>query len=281
MSNTENCLLEIPVEYLPKLRHAYKINWPEHILAFSFLDKMIKRFKERPEQRKIVKMYSVDGKLEEDATFIAVVQDYTVVVATLDLSFNRLSRGLKGLNFNTVKKFSGLREIYKSSLLEFIKNEGLITLVDKDMIMVHMSCEDAKNLNYEVPKGLVIRELNISDIDKVNSAWPNRYNGSDKLLSYCIDTNFSLGLIDEKSGELLAWCLENDVNSLFVLQVDENHLRKGYATIITKALSKLIADERGLDINANIICSNVKSMGLFEKLSFKVIDNNSFVIVRN
>ena len=202
------------------------------------------------------------------------------MVATLDLTFSRLSSGLKGLNFNTVKKFSGLREIYKNSVLEFIKKEGLITLNDKDLIMVHMSCENAKNLQYEVPQGLVIRRLSNSDIEKVNSAWPNRYKGSEKLLLYCIDTNFSLGLFDEKSGELLAWCLENDVNSLFVLQVDENHLRKGYATIITKALSKLIADERGIDINTTIICSNVKSRGLFEKLSFEVIDKNSFIIVR-
>ena len=73
MSNTENCLVEIPDEYLPQLRDAYKINWPDHVLAFSFLDKMIKRFKERPEQREIAKIYSVDGKLEEDATFFAVV----------------------------------------------------------------------------------------------------------------------------------------------------------------------------------------------------------------
>lgn len=202
------------------------------------------------------------------------------MVGTLDLTFQRLSKGLKGLNYNTVKKFSGLREIYKTSVLKFIGNEGLKTLVDKNMIMVHMKCEDAKKFQYEVPKGLDIRRLTNHDIEKVNSAWPNRYNGSENLLKYCIDTNFSLGLYDKQSGELLAWCLENDVNSLFVLQVDDNHLRKGYATIITKALSKEIADERELDINANIIYSNVKSMELFKKLGFKVIDNNSFIVVR-
>lgn len=68
-----NLLVEVPIESLPKLRDAYQINWPEHIVAFSFLDKMIKRFRERPEQRENVKIYSVDGMIEEDATFIAVV----------------------------------------------------------------------------------------------------------------------------------------------------------------------------------------------------------------
>jgi len=67
-----NSLVEVPVESLPILRDAYKVNWPEHIVAFSFLDKMIKRFKECPEQREIVKIYSIDGKLDQDATFIGV-----------------------------------------------------------------------------------------------------------------------------------------------------------------------------------------------------------------
>jgi hypothetical protein len=72
-------LVEVPTEYLPVLRHAYKVNWPEHILAFCFLEKMIKRFKERPEQREIIKIYSVDGKVEEDATFIAVIVSHNLL----------------------------------------------------------------------------------------------------------------------------------------------------------------------------------------------------------
>ncbi|XP_070505358.1 uncharacterized protein [Chironomus tepperi] len=276
-----NLLVEVPIESLPKLRDAYKINWPEHILAFNFLAKMIKRFEKDPKQREIVRIYCVDGKLEKDATFIGVVDDYNVLVGTLDMTFKQLSKGFKGLNYNTVKKLSSLKEIYRETALEFIKAEGLKTMVDKEMIMAYMSCEDAKNLEFEVPVGLELRGLTDSDIEKINSVWPNRYTGSEDFLSYCISQNFSIGLYDQSSGELVAWCLENDVNSLFVLQVDDNHLRKGYASIVVKALSKLIAEERGLDINANIMCSNVKSTELFKKLSFKVIDKNSIFIVRN
>lgn len=68
-----NSLKEVSTEYLLRLRDAYKINWPDNIIAFSFLDKMVKRFKDRPEERENVKIYSIDGKVEEDATFIAVM----------------------------------------------------------------------------------------------------------------------------------------------------------------------------------------------------------------
>lgn len=66
-----SALVEVPLESLPILRDAYKINWPEHILAYNFLDKMIDRFQKEPEQKDI-KIFSVDGKIEEDATFIAL-----------------------------------------------------------------------------------------------------------------------------------------------------------------------------------------------------------------
>jgi hypothetical protein len=68
-----NSLVEVPIEFLPKLRDAYRVNWPEHVLPFNFLDKMSKRFAKHPEQRQNVKIYCVDGKIEEDATFIAIM----------------------------------------------------------------------------------------------------------------------------------------------------------------------------------------------------------------
>ncbi|XP_070489955.1 uncharacterized protein [Chironomus tepperi] len=272
-----NSLVEVPTESLPILRDAYKINWPEHIVAFSFLDKMIKRFKERPEQREIVKIYSVDGKLEQDATFIAVTSNDGILFATLDLTFERLNIGLRGLNFEEKKIFLCVREIYRDTLIEFIKSQDLKLLFNDSTVMVHKKHEDAINLQYEVPEGLVIRRLSTSNADQINSIWPHRSPGSEKFIEYCIEMNLSVGLYDEATGELLAWCLEHDNANLLALQVDPNHLRKGYATIVTKAITKLIAQERGFDVHTNIIVTNFKSLGLFEKLSFNKIDKNFWI----
>ena len=85
-----NLFVEVPVDFLPYLRDAYKIDWPEHIIAFCFLDKMIRRFKECPEQREFMKIYCIDGKIEEDATFIAVMVGKAIAIYLLiseDLTF--------------------------------------------------------------------------------------------------------------------------------------------------------------------------------------------------
>jgi len=198
----------------------------------------------------------------------------SIVLATLDLTFERLNIGLKCLNFDVRKIFLCVREIYRDTIMEFIKSQDLKVLFDDGTTMVHLSHENAVNLQYEVPEGLIIKKLSTSNVDQINSIWPHRLPGSEKFIEYCIEMNLSVGLHDEQTGELLAWCLEHDNANLLALQVDPNHLRKGYATIVTKAITKSIAHERGFDVHTNIVNANFKSLGLFENLSFNKIDKN-------
>ena len=97
-----------------------------------------------------------------------------------------------------------------------------------------------------------------------------------KFVEYMIENNTNVGLFDD-SNELVAWCLRLDFGSLTVLQVDENHLRKGYGEIVTKANSKKIASDYDVDISTNIVHGNEKSTNLFKKLGFKHIDNNYWI----
>lgn len=39
---SENLLALVPNESLPSLRDKFKVNWPEHILAFTFVENIIK-----------------------------------------------------------------------------------------------------------------------------------------------------------------------------------------------------------------------------------------------
>jgi L-amino acid N-acyltransferase YncA len=59
-----------------------------------------------------------------------------------------------------------------------------------------------------------------------------------------------------------------DIGTLALLQVEENHKRKGYGSLITAALSKEFA-QLGYDVIATVINKNAKSISLFEKLKFK------------
>lgn len=55
---------------------------------------------------------------------------------------------------------------------------------------------------------------------------------------------------------------------LATLQTDEKHYGKGYGTLVTKVISKQIA-QSGYDLYAGIAESNTASRRLFEKLGYQ------------
>lgn len=57
---------------------------------------------------------------------------------------------------------------------------------------------------------------------------------------------------------------------LLALQTDENYFGRGYAALVTKYLSRKIA-ERGFDIYAGVFEENYPSRNLFEKLGFRSV----------
>lgn len=71
--SSEGELVNISIESLEKLRDLYEYNWPQHINAFCYIDSMITRFKNFPETREINKIYTINGKVEGDATFVSIM----------------------------------------------------------------------------------------------------------------------------------------------------------------------------------------------------------------
>lgn len=117
------------------------------------------------------------------------------------------------------------------------------------------------------------------DAVKMNSVWPRAHEGSQQLLELLIEVNPSVGLYTDK-GELVAWSVGLEVAALGALQVDANYLRRGFGSLITKALSKKIAIERDYDITAHIVFNNTNSLNMFQKLGFKEIDSNFWIGVK-
>lgn len=129
---------------------------------------------------------------------------------------------------------------------------------------------------FRIPKGFRLGSLTKANATAINSVWPHRSEGSVSYVEYLIDHNESIGLFT-KDGKLVAWCLSMTTGSLALLQVDENHLRKGYGEIVAKAITKKVALESGIDVTANIVFANYKSANLFTKLGFKDIDKNYWI----
>lgn len=115
-------------------------------------------------------------------------------------------------------------------------------------------------------------------VDKVNSAWPHRFEGSEKFMLYSIQNHLNLGLFNE-NDELIAWSLMYDNGALGAVQVDENHLRKGYGSLVTKAMSKKIAGEYDLDVIGFIVATNENSLKMFAKLGFKSTTRHKWFVM--
>lgn len=89
--------------------------------------------------------------------------------------------------------------------------------------------------------------------------------------------NKSLGLFLKSDDSLVCWVLGSPMGQMSTLQTDVNHKRKGYATLITKAKSKELAQD-GFNPLGTIVQGNVASETMFSKLGFRSIDTCTFVM---
>ena len=79
-----------------------------------------------------------------------------------------------------------------------------------------------------------------------------------KILNFEFDFSYSTGLVG-------------------ILQTDERFFGKGYASLVTRALLKNIA-ETGDDVYVGIFEHNTASRTLFEKLGFKPIGEIHYIL---
>ena len=113
------------------------------------------------------------------------------------------------------------------------------------------------------------------NVEKINSIWPHRSEGSEIFVSYSIKYHLNIGLYDDDNN-LVAWCLRYDNGALAILQTDAEHLRKGLGSVVVKILSKKIAEECQCDNIALVLHENVKSVSLFNKLGFKKLGSHTW-----
>lgn len=114
-------------------------------------------------------------------------------------------------------------------------------------------------------------------MEKINSLWHHRYEGSDKFISYSIKYHLNVGIFNE-DNELVAWCLRYDSGSLGMLQVAEKERRKGYGSLVSKIMCKKIAKEFNSDVISSIVPGNVQSEKMFSKIGFKNVGPHCWIV---
>lgn len=118
-----------------------------------------------------------------------------------------LVRALGLLDWSRGFKVSAIHEthhgIYKSLLAERQLR------MDREMktIMYHMPFSKAQMLQITCPTGYYLDSVRVEHAELINDLWSARHVGSLKLIQLLIEHNTSVGLYDQETGELCAWCL--------------------------------------------------------------------------
>ncbi|KAF2878768.1 hypothetical protein ILUMI_27395, partial [Ignelater luminosus] len=130
-----------------------------------------------------------------------------------------------------------------------------------------MPIEDALHLEFQIPSNMYVARLTEQDVSVINSHWPHSYPGSDKYLKFIIGMNGGYGLYLKSTNALIAWIMRIQIG-MGTLHVMDEYKRKGYGSLITKVLTKQLAQEGVYPIASTLNNNNI-SQAMFTKLGFK------------
>lgn len=130
------------------------------------------------------------------------------------------------------------------------------------------------------PPEAYIKQLSPEDAAVINDLWPHKYDDSEQYIRTFIQMNGGYGLYIKSSNMLAAWVLKNQMGTLGVLQTRNGYKRRGYGTLVTKALALEIAREGHVPLGT-ILLQNKPSQTMFRKLGYSPIGGVTFVSRNN
>jgi hypothetical protein len=113
-------------------------------------------------------------------------------------------------------------------------------------------------------------ELKKEDIPTVVAEWPHQYPGGEALISSLIHLNCGLGIFDKQTNSLLSMVLHNEQGALGFMQTVNSAKRKGYGSILAKAMSQRLAGDDN-DVLTYIGIGNSASNHLFQKIGYEIV----------
>ncbi|XP_037923085.1 uncharacterized protein LOC119659195 isoform X2 [Hermetia illucens] len=207
---------------------------------------------------------------------LAPVQDWISLYAnTRSTDFTRLVKALSLVDWSKGYTIASIGSRLLDLIYKFVKENNVDVNYIKGTKWFRMPQDEAAKLIVNPPDGITLRPLTAEDVVTANALWPFRRPGSLIYLQRLAKYNVSVGAFTS-DGELVAWCFRIPVGSLGTLQVAESHKRKGFGSLIVRAMAKAIG-ETGYDVFAPVVFDNYPSLNMFEKLGFKVVDTMNWL----
>ncbi|XP_023172469.2 uncharacterized protein LOC111600553 [Drosophila hydei] len=263
-------LQTIEVQGLRQLQALYSREWPKYIQEFYSLKNMISFLKRDPEMKHL-KAYTLQDKQAQELGLYLIVDRYQLLLGCLGESFALLKQALHLLDWSKGFLCTTMPNRYIETVLQVVKEQQLPIEFQLDDFMLHMPAKQALQFHIDCPKGFYLKSLAEQDAHLIDREWTYSQEGSLYFMQRQIRMCHSMGLYDEETHELVAWCIRTQDGLLGALQVRQTHKRRGFGNLIVRALARRIA-ESGDDVTAEVTVTNTASLDLFNKLGFQRID---------
>ncbi|KAL9707060.1 hypothetical protein quinque_010578 [Culex quinquefasciatus] len=265
-------LEQIPCENWPELRDLFRVEWPTHEVAFNTIQNYINWIKIDP-RIKHLQVVSLSGSWRENGTYL-IVDRNQVFAYTLEEPCDTLIRAFQLLDWDYSYVICSIRDRHQSALINVQRSMQIETVWYKEAFFFHLPKEECLKFEIDLPEGLRLEKLGIEHGLYANRVWPQRNEASEYFFKRLAAWNASVGLFNE-SNELLAWSFHWPTGAIGPLEVHPDHYRKGYGTIITKAIAKEVA-KLGFNCYGTVWKTNAASIGMFTKLGFKSTDYHHY-----
>ncbi|KRT79037.1 hypothetical protein AMK59_8424 [Oryctes borbonicus] len=271
----EDILQEISDGDLPLLSKLYANHQNEAPHVYSLLNTCIVWKKKKPNSNYLT-FFGVNGDWLESGTFILLMQYacYDLFIFTLERDCKTLFESLtrtKTIDYTKRIIWYAIADRHTSTVVDALKElkpsfyqpiPGAFWVIER---------EKALQFKIECPDDVYIGKLNKSHVPLINCHWPHRFEGSEVYLGAFVELNNCYGVFLKSDDKLVSWVLKNHMGQLGILQTLSEHKRKGYGSLITKVLSKEIAEE-GHHPLGTVVRGNVASETMFATLGFRCTD---------
>ncbi|XP_038106884.1 uncharacterized protein LOC119766421 [Culex quinquefasciatus] len=249
-----------------ELRDLFKFEWPKHELAYNTIQNYID-WDEKDSKIKDLEILSLNGNWRQTGAYL-VLDRFQIFLYTLEEDCNSLKRALRLIDWDYSYRISVVLDAHWSTVDAVLKQQHIETRFYNKSLLFYLPREEALKFHIELPQGLQLKQLTAEHGVYANRLWPHRNSGSEYFIKRLAAWNVSMGLFSE-SGQLLGWCFQWQTGAIGPLEVLPEHYRKGYGTLLTKAIARELAG-RGRNCYGNVSETNVASIGMFERLGFRL-----------
>lgn len=223
-----------------------------------------------------------DGR-NEHKTLIGITGDdeYTIFIVTLDESLLELRQSLEQtsvIKWEKTPMFVAVHRRYHKMMYEIFETKNVRVRLDNYCSTIWISKTKGTNFDFSIPDGAELRELKDDEAKLINEAWPYKYPGSEKFIRSLIHLNSGFGIYENQ--KLVSWILQVECFGLGLLQTLDDYQGKGYARILTRAMTKRISKELDEDVILFASYSRPKTVDLYIRYGFKHVSYTHWLYLR-